>query len=91
MSKHYSRSERERLLKEFKRSGLSAAEFSKKVEVSASTLCKWSKKRRVSNGVEFIELGAQRSYYELQRGEVVLKVPSTEKAERISELMRSLC
>ena len=90
MSKHYSEQERERLLCELNRSGLSAEQFSKGVEVSASTLCKWQqRKRRISNKSEFVELGI--SYYELQRGSVVLKVPSTEKAERIAELMSKLC
>jgi len=88
MRRYYTQSEKSKILKEFLESGLSASAFSRKVGVSASSLCKWKREQSLPEEA-FIELGVKEPY-ELKIGEVILKVPGTESVQKISKLVRAL-
>jgi len=86
MRKRYSSKAKAELLQKLRESGLSIPAFSRQVGVTDVTLYKW---RKESRG-DFIEIGAAPLHYEIQRGEVILRVPATERAERLGELMNEL-
>ena len=92
MSRPYSESEKQQLLAELSSSNESITEFCRRKGLGSSTLWKWrkgsqTKPRSVSD--DFIELGPV-DHYELVLGKVVLKVPRTESALRVADLIRAL-
>ena len=89
MSRGYTESEKAKILRDLSRSGLSMTAFSRQSGVAASTLCKWRRQSEGSSREDFIELTGE-GFYELEVGSVRVKIPSTERAERISELVRAL-
>lgn len=93
MSKRYSKEEKTALLKELRASGLSIPVFSRQTGIADVTLYKWRRESNVpvkaSRG-DFIEIGAAAQHYEIQRGAVILRVPATERVERLAELMNEL-
>lgn len=90
MSRNYSAREKKSLLSELSRSGESVSEFSRRKGLATSTLWKW---RRNSNegeiGDDFIEV-QEHEQYELQVGDLTLRIPCTEKVERVVELAKAL-
>ncbi len=92
MYKRYSKEVKVELLRELETTRSSISAFSRQTGVPEGTLYKWRKDLQVPAKVsrdEFVKIGVAQ-YYEIQRGSVILRVPATERTERLAELMNHL-
>ena len=92
MSKRYSKKEKSQVVQNLRKSGLSIPAFSRQAGIADVTLYKWRRELSVPAKVskcDFIEIGTP-LHYEIQRGAVILRVPATERVERLAELMNGL-
>ena len=89
----YSESSKRALLSELEASGESVNAFSRRKGLGKSTIWNWRKSLKSSSAksvkANFIEL-LETSYYELEVGDVVLKIPNTEPASKVAELAKAL-
>lgn len=92
MSKSYSAKVKSELPSELESTGMSLPSFSRQTGVPEATLYQWRKDVRLeaqSVSCDIIEV-RKSEYYELQFGVITLRVPLTERAERLAELMTKL-
>jgi transposase-like protein len=103
MSRNFSETEKHRILGEWEKSGMTIPAYSRQSGYSDTSLYRWRDEYRRrefndeisanTNRQEFVELEVSSnsySYYEIQRGDTCLKIPSSEKTSRITEIFRSL-
>ena len=86
----YTCKERENLLKELTRSGLSVSAFSAKRGISIATLSRWRRQAASALKGNFIELRDESTWYEIISDGVVLKVPIGASPKKLSEIIREL-
>jgi transposase-like protein len=90
MSKAYDESTKRKIMTELSQSGLSISAFSKRRGIAESTLWKWRKAAERAEGSSFIELGGSVEQYEISSKGVVLKIPGSAPAEKITEIFKAL-
>ena len=97
-NRSYSSNEKEKLVRAYEASDLSLSDYSRKAGVASSTLSGWLKKgsklsenakRNTKPSSEFLEL-KESSWYEIQIGEISLRVPTTVSTEHLSKLCKQL-
>lgn len=88
---NYSDKRKREIVQECEASGLTVADYCRKTGLSAKSIYKWRVEfggHEESNNKPFIELGAD-NYYEIRRADVVLRIPVSESAEKISAILMS--
>lgn len=91
--KYYSKALKLKILSDYKKSSLNLRQFSDLNGIPASTIHTWSKKLTSKNDSanSFLELKPQSDiYYEIISGKVSLRIPSTESASRLKELLEAM-
>ena len=88
MTKPYDDKTKQRILQELASSGESLSAFSKRVGISDSSLSRWRKD--IHQREEFLEVGVPGVHYEIERNGVTLRVPATERLDRVVALIEKL-